>query len=450
MRFSRLVVFGVIVFLLAVSGAVYLATRPGSTSHEPPTTRPVVVPDVLHSLAASPIPDPASLAATLRADAHDPALGTVAAVVVDARTGTELYARHAGRSVAPASTAKLLTAAAALTRLAGAEPLTTGVVRSGDTLYLVGGGDVTLALRSQPGYPHVATLAALAAKTAAAVTPGEALQLRYDASGWSGPDLASGWSPGYLSAGNVSRLRPLEVDEGHLAEGATAPRAVDPARQAALAFRRALRVSGVHVQGPLRPGVAPSSGLGIASVDSAPIPAQVVRMLTESDNDLAEALGRLIARHDGRPATFEGAAAAVTAAVRDLGVPMRGVRLHDASGLSRDDRVTPRALVALLQLVANGNPTLAPLAAGLPVAGFTGTLADRYRGKTTDAGAGVVRAKTGTLAGVSALAGQVVDADGRLLVFAFLADHVPSPTPAEVALDRLATALSACGCRAPT
>ena len=450
MRFSRLVIFGVIVAVLAAAGAAYLATRSDSASHEAGTTPPIVVPDVLRSLPSSAIPDAASVAAALRGDSRDPALGTIAALVVDAQTGTELFAQHANRSVAPASTAKLLTAAAALTRLAGTEPLTTGVVRSGDTLYLVGGGDVTLVARPQPGYPHVATLTDLAAKTAAAITPGQVLQLRYDAGGWAGPDLAPGWSPGYLTAGNVSRLSPLEVDEGRLSKGATAPRAADPPRQAALEFRRALRASGVVVQGRVRPGVAPASDLGIAAVQSPPIPALVTRMLTESDNDLAEALGRLVARRDGRPATFAGAAAAVTSAVRDLGVPTRGVRLFDASGLSRDDRVTPQALAALLRLITEDDPDLAPLSAALPVAGFTGTLADRYRGRSTDDGAGVVRAKTGTLAGVSALAGQVVDADGRLLVFAFLADHVPSPAPAELALDRLATTLSACGCRAPT
>jgi D-alanyl-D-alanine carboxypeptidase/D-alanyl-D-alanine-endopeptidase (penicillin-binding protein 4) len=270
--------------------------------------------------------------------------------------------------------------------------------------------------------------------------------LRYDATGWSGPPLALGWSPGYLTAGNVSRLSPLEVDEGRLSPGATAPRATDPARQAALAFRAALRTLGVPVRGQVLAGTAPAAGLGIAAVESAPIPALVQRMLTDSDNDLAEALGRLLARQAGLPATFTGAAAAVTAAVRDLGVPTAGLRLYDASGLSRDDRVTPRSLVAVLRLAADGEPDLAPILAGLPVAGFTGTLADRYRADATNSAAGLARAKTGTLAGVSALAGQVVDADGRLLVFAFLADHVPLPTPAEDVLDRLATALAACGC----
>jgi D-alanyl-D-alanine carboxypeptidase/D-alanyl-D-alanine-endopeptidase (penicillin-binding protein 4) len=88
---------------------------------------------------------------------------------------------------------------------------------------------------------------------------------------------------------------------------------------------------------------------------------------------------------------------------------------------------------------------------GLPVAGFSGTLSERYRKPAAGAGlgAGVVRAKTGTLNGVSALAGLVRTADGRLLAFALTADGVPlgATKQAEAALDRLAAALAACGCR---
>lgn len=444
MRLSRLLVFAAVVAVLATAGAVYLAVRPGATSHRAAATGVIVVPDVLHRLTSSDVPDASAVTAALTGKSRDPALGTVSGLVVDAATGTELFTRHASTPMAPASTVKLLTAAAALTRLSGAEPPSTGVVRSGNTLYLVGGGDVTLAAKASPGYPRVATLADLAAQTAAAVTSTGPLRLRYDVTAWSGPDLAPGWSSGYLTAGNVSRLRPLEVDEGRLAAGATAPRAADPAQQAALDFRQALHDNGVQVRGQVREAVAPASGLGIAAVASPPVPALVARMLTDSDNDLAEALGRIIARRAGQPATFAGAAAAVTDAVRGLGVPTRGLRLYDASGLSRDDRVTPRTLVGVLRLATGGDRVLAPMAAGLPVAGFTGTLADRYRGTLTAAAGGVVRAKTGTLAGVNALAGQVVDADGRLLLFAFLAGNVPSPTPAERALDRLASSLAAC------
>ncbi|MDT4935178.1 MAG: hypothetical protein QOK11_3070, partial [Pseudonocardiales bacterium] len=88
----------------------------------------------------------------------------------------------------------------------------------------------------------------------------------------------------------------------------------------------------------------------------------------------------------------------------------------------------------------------------LPVAAWSGTLSGRYlRGSGATAGAGVVRAKTGTLTSVSSLAGFVHDADGRLLAFAVLADHVaPGDGPtaaAEAALDRIAAALAGCGCR---
>jgi D-alanyl-D-alanine carboxypeptidase/D-alanyl-D-alanine-endopeptidase (penicillin-binding protein 4) len=86
---------------------------------------------------------------------------------------------------------------------------------------------------------------------------------------------------------------------------------------------------------------------------------------------------------------------------------------------------------------------------GLPVAGWSGTLADRFQAPagTGRAGVGVVRAKTGTLSGVNAMSGVVTTAEGRPLVFALLADGVTVGAPAaEAKLDAIAAALARCRC----
>lgn len=167
-------------------------------------------------------------------------------------------------------------------------------------------------------------------------------------------------------------------------------------------------------------------------------------MLTNSDNDIAEALARHTALATGVRADFAGGGAAVRAQLKKLGLPTAGVRIMDGSGLDRQDRITANLLTALLVKAGDpARPGLRPVLTGLPVAGFTGTLADRY----ADGAAGVVRAKTGTLTGVNALAGTVVDQDGRLLAFAFLASGTTDAGAAQAALDRAATALAGCGCR---
>jgi D-alanyl-D-alanine carboxypeptidase/D-alanyl-D-alanine-endopeptidase (penicillin-binding protein 4) len=167
-------------------------------------------------------------------------------------------------------------------------------------------------------------------------------------------------------------------------------------------------------------------------------------MHTRSDNDHAEAQGRQTALASKLPATFDGVAAAIAATLKGVGVE---VGLRDASGLSPLDRLRPSAVTALLVKAAT-DPRYAPVLSGLPVAGFDGTLADRYRTGPTRVAAGEVRAKTGTLNGVSALAGLVVTRDGRLLAFDLTADGVAlgATAAAQKALDRVATALASCGC----
>ena len=190
-------------------------------------------------------------------------------------------------------------------------------------------------------------------------------------------------------------------------------------------------------------------GKDIASVQSPPIAELVERMLMNSDNDVAEALARHVSLKTGGPGTFAGGGAAVAAAVATLGVP--GVLLSDGSGLSTNDRATPAGLAALIRRASDAaHPELRAIINGLPVAGFSGTMRYRFRDKATRAYAGFVHAKTGTLKNVNALAGTVVDHDGRLLVFAFVSNRskpvVGRKTPTQ-ALDALVAVVAACGCR---
>ncbi|MDO9456381.1 D-alanyl-D-alanine carboxypeptidase/D-alanyl-D-alanine-endopeptidase, partial [Nocardioides sp.] len=186
----------------------------------------------------------------------------------------------------------------------------------------------------------------------------------------------------------------------------------------------------------------------IASVDSAPLGQVVGRILDVSDNDASEVL----LRHVGLAASGEGSIAAGQDGVRTLlrraGVRMGASVLHDGSGLSRANRMDPSLLVSVLQLAASAaRPGLRPIVAGLPIAGFTGSLTDRMD-QGPAAGRGRVRAKTGTLRSVSSLAGLATDLEGNVMVFVLMADRVRDDDNliARVALDNAAAALGACSC----
>jgi D-alanyl-D-alanine carboxypeptidase/D-alanyl-D-alanine-endopeptidase (penicillin-binding protein 4) len=199
--------------------------------------------------------------------------------------------------------------------------------------------------------------------------------------------------------------------------------------------------------GATRPGRLPPGARLVATVQSPPVSRLVEHMLTYSDNDLAEALGRLVALHRGRTADFDGEAGALLDGLRELGLPLEGVQMHDSSGLSHDDRVPPSLLVEVLRrAAAPEHPELRPIITGLPTAGRTGTLFDRYRTPDSRAGIDVVHAKSGRLAGVAALAGLVRDQDGTTLVFAIRAPSA-GLTVGEQAMDRVAATLARCGCR---
>ncbi|WP_031487465.1 D-alanyl-D-alanine carboxypeptidase/D-alanyl-D-alanine endopeptidase [Streptomyces bicolor] len=370
-----------------------------------------------------------------------PELGTRSAAVVDVASGKALYGEGASKPLIPASTTKIATGAAALAALGPDHRLTTRTALEPDTkeLVLVGGGDPTLTARKEAdGW---ASLRELAAATAEALKKHGLSQvtLSYDTTLYTGPDL----HPIGVND-NIARVTALMADEART-DGSTsgpAPRAADPAKDAATKFAAFLADHGIRTTSP-GPSKATNRAESLAEVASPPLSTLVERMLTNSDNDIAEALARQTAVASGERADFDGADEAIRAQLRKLGLPVTGAVFKDGSGLNRDDRLTAGLLTALLAKASDpAHPELRSTLTGLPVAGFTGTLSSRY----TDGAAGIVRAKTGTLTGVNTLAGTVVDQDGRLLAFAFMASNTPAPGPAQSALDRTATALASCGC----
>ncbi|MFG3286021.1 D-alanyl-D-alanine carboxypeptidase/D-alanyl-D-alanine-endopeptidase [Streptomyces sp. NPDC048111] len=416
----------------------------GGAHHQTPADpdAPAPAPSAPSVLTALGTPGGAPVAAALPAALGpllgDPALGPhPGASVLDTATGQELYASGADAPMTPASTVKIATATAVLTALPADHRFATAVVAPPGTsaLTLVGGGDPTL---------DTARLTALADDTARALRarPAGSVPLAYDTSLFSGPAVHP------IGANeNLAPVVALMTDEGRLDDSDSGPatRTGDPAGATARTFARLLRARGVQAQDPV-PGARPAGAEPVARTLSDPLPAVVERMLTNSDNDIAEALNRHTALATGRPGSFAGGSEAVPAQLAKLQLPLKGSEFADGSGLNRADKVTAGLLTRLLAKAADpARPELRPILTGLPVAGFTGTLSARYG--AASAATGLVRAKTGTLggAGVNTLAGTVVDARGHLLAFAFLTAGPPGadPGPAQRALDALATRLTA-------
>jgi D-alanyl-D-alanine carboxypeptidase/D-alanyl-D-alanine-endopeptidase (penicillin-binding protein 4) len=171
-------------------------------------------------------------------------------------------------------------------------------------------------------------------------------------------------------------------------------------------------------------------------------------LLRTSDNYLTEVIGRMTALAGGKPGSNDGAVAAVLQQLEEMGVATATLRAADVSGLALANQVSAHQLAEVVRAITSGTDTrLRAALAGFPVAGLTGTLGDRYLDPSTARGAGLVRAKTGTLNTVVSLSGYVVDADGRLLVFSFLGNGLTPGAANKTALDRTASVLAACGCR---
>jgi D-alanyl-D-alanine carboxypeptidase/D-alanyl-D-alanine-endopeptidase (penicillin-binding protein 4) len=248
----------------------------------------------------------------------------------------------------------------------------------------------------------------------------------------------------------VAPVASLEVNIGKLRDEEYPPRQTDPALSAARVFADALAAQGIAIDGTVARAAAAQGAATIASVDSATVHEVVTYALQTSDNTVTEALGRMVAVKSGFAASFDGATKAVLAHLTAVGLDTSSAQLADCSGLGDGSHLSARLLADILLLATNpAHPEYLPVALDLPVAGMSGTLVDRF---TTSGARGVVRAKTGSLPNVTSLAGTILDADGRLLVFAMIADQTPpgGQTEPRVVIDGLVDGLAGCGCLAPS
>lgn len=428
-------------------------TEPGQVAPPPGLHLPkAAAAPAVADKAADGTPDAAKIAAALAPYLTAKATGSRMSVEVATLDGKSVYA-HGPAVIMPASTTKLLTTTVALDVLGPDHTFrtTTRLSANHSRLVLVGGGDPFLAstpASSRASYPHRADLVTLARQTARKlrVEGVRRIRLSCDTSLFTGPSVNPTWPSTYLSESVVPPITALWADEGANASGYGF--SANPALTAAQLFAADLAKDGIRVVGVPAAQRAPAGSTEVAAVTSPPLSEIVERTLKVSDNNAAEVLAHQVGLAVRKQASYAGGVSATETVLQRLGIPTAGLQLFDGSGLSRRDRIPLATLVAVLATDSSAaHPSLRGVLAGLPVAGLDGSL--EYRFDETPAYAlGRVRAKTGTLTGVHALAGLATDRDGDQLIFVVAANGVPAAKEflAQHDVDELAAALASCHC----
>lgn len=351
------------------------------------------------------------------------------AVAIDLENGSVIFARNPDLPLAPASNEKLTVTYAALRELGATYRFRTEVFGRGlqddatwhGDLFLKGFGDPTLSSL------QLDRLATQVAQLGITRVDGRVLA---DETWFDAKRTAPGWKASFF-VNECPPLSALVVDRAWYDHHT----ALQPSLAAAGRFRALLRKHGVTV-GAVGSGRAPVSALALAQVESDPLPDVLANMDSESDNFTAEMLLKEIGAEVGAAGTTPAGAAIVRRDLAADGIPLAGVRIVDGSGLSLDDRLTARALSALLETAWDDDDLHAAIWDALPVAGSTGTLEKRMQQRPAR---GAVRAKTGTTDRASALSGYVRDR----YVFAVMQNGRPVATSAaRKAQDRFATTLA--------
>lgn len=369
----------------------------------------------------------------------NPRLGSnVALLAIDAATGEVVSDRGSTQVMLPASNMKVITAVTTLAALGSGARFTTKV-RAGATpndIVLEGGGDPLLSTRDLRRLAN-ATASALAAT----LPPGTPLVVHVDDDLFPDTRRAPGWTRGYIPS-VVSSVEALARLWDYSA---------DPSANAVAVFAKRLAKKGFPVS------IGPDADAGeapvLAETRGHTVDEAVRIMLRISENNVAEVLYRHVARAQGFEASWDGGRQAAEQVLRSLGIDPTGMSLLDGSGLSRDNRVSPRLLVDVLRMARVVNPapfTLMFEPDAMPVSGVSGTLDDRYGRFTTRqsrCAAGDVRAKTGTLFDTIGLSGVATTEAGPERIFSILVNDRPqrySPLSTRQAVDGLTATIIGC------
>lgn len=410
----------------------------------------------------APIPTPDAVQALANQLRDDPRMRASTGIsVVDIATGEVLASVRASDPRIPASNDKILTAAAVFGAISPDRRLRTAVTWSGADgsasarITLVAGGDMLLS----PDFGHGGTgpsangyagLGELADAVAGALADAgvTTVDLVVDDHAFGGPVIPAGWGWGAVTGGYAAPPSGLAVDVAIVPgtrsddENVEPQRYLDPSLATGELFAARLEERGLTV-GSVARGEARQGETELAFVDSAPLADVLAYMLWYSDNTIAEVLLKVLALDSGLPGTTEAGVGEAVRRLSAMGLDTTGIVMTDGSGYSRTNRIPPRALTDLIVLMAR-DPAQDDLLEQFPVGALRGTLYDRFGGTE---GAGVVRAKTGSLTGVTALSGTVVTVDGRWLAFSVLADGLPwGQTKPRAAIDEFVSALASCGC----
>ncbi len=447
-----------VVFVLLGTGAVFAGIAYGSTPQAGATPEPT-------EAAPRPQPTGEALSARLRtcsvsALTTDPRfLGGLYGAVERADSGEVLYSNGGDAPARTGSVLKVLTASAAIAVLGADYQIPTRVFTgsTAGTIVLVGYGDPTLSAMPPgtesvyTGAPKLSSLASAALAAYASTNPGQEItNLVLDASYWNPADKwDANWKRSEQTIGYHSEVTALQVD-GDRADPTkqTSPRGTDPIGKAGSLFVAALEDADNNNQ--VADNVAISlgtvaGGTQLAEVKSQPLRVLIKQMLLNSNNTLAEMIARIVSRESDLGGSAASLQQAIPSALwADDPETASSVTIKDGSGLSALNAVPATVMATFMRKVADGVDNLDIVRDALPVAGKSGTLANRFSGDNAVA-RGHVTAKTGWIDTAYTLSGFVDSADGTRLTFAFYAIGDGIKDNAKDALDTLVTGVYNCG-----